>query len=114
MLSSLLIASTGLRLAFALPAPWGQWWPHQGHGRGSSSGINVQLGPRPYYLVDNMDESGLKDKLEACSEGPFSTSSFAISHRGAPLMFPEHSREGYMAAARMGAGWLADVKSNEF
>ena len=90
--------------AVGLPAPWGSWWPHHGHGKGSSSGINVQLGPRPYYLVNNMDEGALKDKLEECTEGPFSTSSFSISHRGAPLMFPEHSREGYIAAARMGAG----------
>lgn len=65
---------------------------------------SVQLGPRPYYLVNNMDEGELKDKLESCSEGPFSTSHFSISHRGAALMFPEHSKEGYIAAARMGAG----------
>ncbi|EMC98102.1 hypothetical protein BAUCODRAFT_67086 [Baudoinia panamericana UAMH 10762] len=70
---------------------------------GRGSGINVQLGPRPYYLVDNMDAGPLKDKLESCSEGPFSTSDFVVSHRGAPLMFPEHSRQGYVAAARMGA-----------
>ncbi|KAF2719750.1 PLC-like phosphodiesterase [Polychaeton citri CBS 116435] len=103
-----LVACAG-SLAVAIPAPWGrggQWpWPHHGgHKAGSTTGINVQLGPRPFYLVDNMDEGPLKDKLESCSEGPFSTSSFSISHRGAPLMFPEHSREGYMAAARMGAG----------
>lgn len=51
-----------------------------------------------------MDEGPLKEKLESCSEGPFSTSSFSISHRGAPLQFPEHSLQGYKAAARMGAG----------
>ena len=73
-----------------------------------ASGINVQLGPRPEYLVNNMDDGALKDSLLACSEGPFSTSQFSISHRGAPLMFPEHSREGYMAAARMGAGQSVD------
>ena len=64
----------------------------------------VQLGPRPYYLVDEMDEGDLKDKLESCKNEPKSTSSFSISHRGAPLEFPEHSRQGYDAAARMGAG----------
>jgi glycerophosphoryl diester phosphodiesterase len=51
-----------------------------------------------------MDEGDLKDKLQSCSEGPFHTTRYSISHRGAPLMFPEHSREGYMAAGRMGAG----------
>ncbi|KAK3711967.1 hypothetical protein LTR37_009279 [Vermiconidia calcicola] len=74
-------------LGAALPAPLS----NNGNGDGGSSGINVQLGPRPYFLVDDMDKGPLKRKLESCSEGPFSTSSFSISHRGAPLMFPEHS-----------------------
>lgn len=51
-----------------------------------------------------MDAGPLKDKLTSCKEQPKSTSSFSISHRGAPLMFPEHSRQGYEAAIRMGAG----------
>lgn len=101
--STLLAVSTAFGLATALPTPWGRWWSH-GPKHAENNGINVQLGPRPYYLVNNMDEGPLKDKLESCSEGPFHTSSFSISHRGAPLMFPEHSREGYVAAARMGAG----------
>ena len=29
---------------------------------------------------------------------------FSIAHRGAALMFPEHTEESYRAAARMGAG----------
>ena len=104
--STLLTTNLVLGLATALPTPWDKWWkygPHHGHHE-QESGINVQLGPRPFYLVDDMDEGPLKDKMESCSNGPFSTSSFSISHRGAPLMFPEHSREGYVAAARMGAG----------
>lgn len=67
---------------------------------------NVQLGPRPYYLVEDMDEGPLKTQLEACAEGPFYKSDFSIGHRGAPLMFPEHTKESYLAAARMGAGIL--------
>ena len=66
----------------------------------------IQLGPRPYYLVDNMDEGPLKDKLKSCSTGPFRKTDFTIGHRGAPLQFPEHTRESYVAAARMGAGIL--------
>lgn len=66
--------------------------------------LNVQLGPRPFFLVEDMDESTLKNKLTSCSEGPFSKSNFSIGHRGAPLQFPEHTRESYLAAARMGAG----------
>ena len=66
----------------------------------------VQLGPRPFYLIDDMDESALKTELEQCSEGPFYKTDFSIGHRGAPLQFPEHTRESYVAAARMGAGIL--------
>ena len=63
----------------------------------------VELGVRPFYLVDDMDEGDLKDALLQC-EGPFERSDFSIGHRGAPLQFPEHTRESYTAAARMGAG----------
>lgn len=67
---------------------------------------NVQLGPRPFYLVDDMDDGWLKDRLESCADGPFHPSDFSIGHRGAALQFPEHTRESYLAAARMGAGIL--------
>ena len=63
----------------------------------------AELGPRPFYLVDQMKDGPLKDELATC-KGPFTTKAFSISHRGAPLQFPEHTREGYLAAARMGAG----------
>jgi len=72
--------------------------------RGRAERLNVQVGVRPFYLVDGMDDSALKDRLKQCEAGPFYTSRFSISHRGAPLEFPEHSREGYEAAHRMGAG----------
>ncbi|KAL8800929.1 MAG: hypothetical protein Q9182_004811 [Xanthomendoza sp. 2 TL-2023] len=77
------------------------------HANGTHSNntyLNVQLGPRPYYLVDDMDEGPLKEKLQSCSEGPFRTSDFVFAHRGAPLQFPEHTVESYSAARRMGAG----------
>ena len=67
---------------------------------------NVQLGPRPYYLVEDMDEGPLKRELQSCSEGPFEQTDFSIGHRGACLQFPEHTKESYEAAARMGAGIL--------
>lgn len=66
----------------------------------------VQLGPRPLYLVDMMKDGALKAKLAQCASGPFKTTDFSIGHRGAPLQFPEHTRESYIAAARMGAGVL--------
>ncbi|KAL4806834.1 PLC-like phosphodiesterase [Aspergillus unguis] len=68
---------------------------------------NIQVGPRPFWLVDQMDQSPLKSELESCTEKPIHhASSFTISHRGGPLQFPEHSREGLYAGARMGAGIL--------
>jgi glycerophosphoryl diester phosphodiesterase len=68
--------------------------------------INVQLGPRPYYLVENMQPGPLKSSLERCAENPVRPSDFSIGHRGAAMQFPEHTKESYQAAARMGAGIL--------
>ncbi len=65
---------------------------------------NIQLGPRPFFLVEEMADSPLKRKLQSCSNGPFKKSGFSIGHRGAALMFPEHTKESYEAAVRMGAG----------
>ena len=64
----------------------------------------VQLGARPFFLVNNMDKGELKQKLENCAAGPFYKTDFSIGHRGAPLQFPEHTKESYQAAAEMGAG----------
>ena len=65
---------------------------------------NIQVGPRPYFLVADMVDSPLKAKLQSCSNGPFKKTNFSIGHRGAAMMFPEHTKESYEAAARMGAG----------
>ena len=67
---------------------------------------NIQLGPRPFFLVEDMEPGELKNKLARCGTGPFRKTSFSIGHRGAPLQFPEHTVESYRAAARMGAGIL--------
>src|SRR5262249_21086486 len=64
----------------------------------------VQLGPRPYYLIEGMDDGPLKSKLKACENGPFKTTDFSIGHRGGALQFPEHTKEAYQGGARMGAG----------
>lgn len=65
---------------------------------------SIQLGPRPYFLVNDMDESALKKKLQSCVNNPAKKTNFSIGHRGAPLQFPEHTKESYEAAAKMGAG----------
>lgn len=71
-------------------------------------GGTVQLGPRPFYLVEQMADSGLKRRLQDCARNirEYRKTGFSIGHRGAPLQFPEHTRESYEAAARMGAGIL--------
>ncbi|MGR6875177.1 glycerophosphodiester phosphodiesterase family protein [Pseudomonas sp. HK3] len=64
----------------------------------------AQLGPRPQFLVNDMAQSPLKKKLQRCDKGPFKSSKFSIGHRGASMQFPEHTKESYVAAAKMGAG----------
>ncbi len=71
-----------------------------------SAEISVQLGPRPFYLVDDMDDGKLKDQLNACKTNSFKKSDWSIGHRGAAMQFPEHTRESYIAGARTGAGIL--------
>jgi glycerophosphoryl diester phosphodiesterase len=75
-----------------------------GRDASSANRSTVQLGPRPFFLVDDMPDGPLKSQLRGCAEGPFRRTRFSIGHRGAPLQFPEHTRESYIAAARMGAG----------
>ncbi|MBS9402283.1 glycerophosphodiester phosphodiesterase [Halomonas sp. TRM85114] len=74
---------------------------------------HVTLGPRPLFLVLDMDEEtrrsrDLKAELLRCAANTddWQRSDFSIGHRGAPLQFPEHTRESYLAGAQMGAGIL--------
>lgn len=64
----------------------------------------VTLGPRPLYLADKLPAGELKDSLHNCDLSGITGHPFSIGHRGAPLQFPEHTMESYLAAARMGAG----------
>ncbi|SDP06978.1 glycerophosphoryl diester phosphodiesterase [Sulfitobacter litoralis] len=66
----------------------------------------VEYGPRPAYLVDKLPDGDLKDKLASCMGQTPSKTDFSIGHRGAPLMFPEHTVQSNVAAARQGAGIL--------
>ena len=66
----------------------------------------VQLGPRPFYLVEKLNDGNLKEALRECAakKKKYEHRDFSIGHRGAPLQFPEHTLESYRAADRMGAG----------
>lgn len=66
----------------------------------------MSYGQRPFYLIDKMQDGELKDKLLSCAGQTPSQSLFSIGHRGAPLLFPEHTVESNLAAARQGAGIL--------
>ena len=71
---------------------------------GDVAAADVQLGPRPAWLVDTLADGELRSALETCDASGVERQPFSIGHRGAPLQFPEHTRESYLAAARMGAG----------
>lgn len=66
----------------------------------------IEVGVRPLYLIDRMEDGPLKDKLAACAGQPVKRTNFSIGHRGAQMQFPEHSVEANVAAARQGAGIL--------
>lgn len=55
-----------------------------------------------------MEDGALKSTLEACHAETSQRSAFSIGHRGAPLMFPEHTVESDVAPAQMRrASWNA-------
>ena len=64
----------------------------------------VVLGDRPERLRSLLPDGELKRALAGCDVAGARPDRFSISHRGAPLEFPEHSREGYLAAVEQGAG----------
>lgn len=76
----------------------------QFQSRDNNQKQTAQLGPRPFFLVENMDDGELKTALQQCTKQPFYQTDFSIGHRGAALQFPEHSKESYEAAAQLGAG----------
>jgi glycerophosphoryl diester phosphodiesterase len=69
-----------------------------------AAGAVPPVDSRPLQLIRTMKDGPLKSQLAACAGKPLRRSNFSIGHRGAPLHYPEHTREGYVAAAAMGAG----------
>ena len=64
----------------------------------------IELGDRPAALAAGLPPGELRDALVGCDVSDVRPTPFSIGHRGAPLGYPEHTREGYLAAARQGAG----------
>lgn len=64
----------------------------------------IQFGDRPLYLLDQLPAGSLKQRLEGCDLTDVKAQDFSITHRGAPLFYPEHSKASYLAAVRSGAG----------
>lgn len=73
---------------------------------GAMTDAGLTYGVRPAFLVSKMEDGPLKDELAACLGNTPERTAFSIGHRGAPLMFPEHTAESNVAAAQMGAGIL--------
>jgi glycerophosphoryl diester phosphodiesterase len=93
-------AALGAMLCLAATAAFAE----RDHDERDERHSKVQLGPRPFYLVERMSPGPLKERLQKCESGPFKRSDFSIGHRGATQLFPEHTKESYEAAAVMGAG----------
>ncbi|MEO6410456.1 MAG: hypothetical protein ABIO45_17130, partial [Burkholderiaceae bacterium] len=57
--------------------------------RGAGRNLTVQLGPRPFFLVNDMTDSPLKSELQACAaqRQTYKRSDWSIGHRGAALQF---------------------------
>jgi glycerophosphoryl diester phosphodiesterase len=89
-------AAACFALAFSIPS-----FADGRHERGDPS---IQVGVRPAFLIAGMQDSELKRRLLSCQDDLVRRTKFSIAHRGAPLQFPEHTKESYDAGARMGAG----------
>ncbi|WP_037267523.1 glycerophosphodiester phosphodiesterase family protein, partial [Roseivivax halodurans] len=73
---------------------------------GAGDGPTMSYGQRPAFLVETLEDGELKSTLEACLGNAPERTDFSIGHRGASLMFPEHTVQANRAAARQGAGIL--------
>ncbi|MFK7994641.1 MAG: glycerophosphodiester phosphodiesterase family protein [Granulosicoccus sp.] len=74
------------------------------HVTAAQAAERISIGQRPLYMADQLPAGDLKNDLMNCDISNIQPSVFSIGHRGAPMQFPEHTVESYIAAARMGAG----------
>jgi glycerophosphoryl diester phosphodiesterase len=101
------VTSIAIAAALTASATLAVGTPDKGNRVPPSTDKSIQVGPRPYYLVDKLSPGSLKTALQRCGKGPFKRTTFSIGHRGGgTLQFPEHTKESHEAGARMGAGVL--------
>ncbi|KAL2069362.1 hypothetical protein VTL71DRAFT_15700 [Oculimacula yallundae] len=106
---NLAVAGVLAQTVSALPTEWHYQNHPEDHDYENpmSKHYTVSYDPRPFYIINNMTDSPLKEELQSCENGPFSVTGFSIGHRGgATLQFPEETVENTIAGARMGAGIL--------
>ncbi len=66
---------------------------------------NTSVLPRVSQLIEGISKNKvLQNRLANCHDLQLKSTPFSIAHRGAPLKYAEHTRESYLAAAKMGAG----------
>ncbi|XDG08189.1 hypothetical protein ABKA04_007804 [Annulohypoxylon sp. FPYF3050] len=105
--ASVLVAGLAAVEISALPKTPEWWKPKSWTNPTQQRFRTAELGPRPEFLITDMEESWLKDKLSSCTDTVSRPTKFSIGHRGgACLQFPEETRESVEAGTRMGAGIL--------
>lgn len=74
---------------------WSQYLP--------AEPARVPVSNRLSYLARQQGLADTQRRVDSCA-APGEPNRFSIAHRGAPALFPEHTREGYLAAIHQGAG----------
>ena len=82
----------------AEPASFGHWSQYLGEQQAI---VDTRLA----YLSNAAEDPQAQRALQSCS-APLRPADFSIAHRGAPALFPEHTRESYLAAVQQGAGLI--------
>lgn len=92
-----------LSLLLSLPAAAQPGFHHFGHWSDFLGNPQDSISARMDYLLAAAGDDNARQTLAQCT-APAAPTDFSIAHRGAPALFPEHTRESYLAAAAQGAG----------
>ena len=67
---------------------------------------SISGSPELRRKINLVNDSTLRETLTYCSNKSLRPTKFSIGHRGASLKYAEHTKESYIAAAKMGAGMI--------